>query len=222
MARAAGDHLTEAAHLTMIVNAERTFSSAPSPEVVAGSRRCLAAARASGSPTAIAKGLLNIATTLVDADREVAMAAIDELPAAEARCFAPDNLRIGGAYARGFIQLHDGDLAGLEPLRAEISSTLANGYRNLLTVHLLRLAQALVHLDVCPADAAALIAGIRAHRMYFTRGAETDAERLRTRMGERTYDEAARQGERLTLEEIADRALATIDGLLLPRPPEPG
>jgi predicted ATPase/DNA-binding SARP family transcriptional activator len=219
LARVGGDHLTEAAHLTMMINDERSFSSAPSPEVVAGSRRCLAAARASGSPMAIAWGLFNVATTLAHADRGAAMAAIDELPSVVARCFAPDTtLRIGAEYAAGIVQLHDGDLAGLKPLRAEIARKLADGYRNILTVHLLRLAQALVHLDLCPADAATLIAGVRAQRLYFTTAAAADADRLRTHMGDGVYVEAVRRGESLTLEELGARALATIDRLLASAP----
>ena len=76
--------------------------------------------------------------------------------------------RTAPTYVRGFQQLAEGDLAGLEPLRAEISAKTASGYRSMLTVHLVRLAQVFVHLDACLEQATELLAGVRAHHMVFT------------------------------------------------------
>ncbi len=110
-----------------------------------------------------------------------------------ARCAFPDtNLQRGADYARGFLQLVDRDRAGLAPLRDEIRDRTATWDRAHLTVHLLRLAQVLVHLDVRLDRAAELIAGVRAHRLIFTPKAEEITEVLRDRLGDGPFREAGR------------------------------
>jgi predicted ATPase/DNA-binding SARP family transcriptional activator len=216
MARVAGDHLTEVAHLTVLVNMPRRVLLPPEPEVAERSARCLAAARATGSPTTIAWALLNVALTLNNAaDRQLAEAALDELDAVVVRCAFPDsNLENGAEYVRALARLAQGDLAALGALRAEIYVKSTNGYRSMLAVHLLRLAQVFVHFGECLVEATELIAGVRRHDVFFTEVAEETTEILRSRLGDDTYESAVRRGESLTLEQLAQQALLAIDRLL--------
>jgi predicted ATPase/DNA-binding SARP family transcriptional activator len=217
MARTAGDHLTESALRTWVVNSQPSFVP-PSPEGVAHIRSALAAARASGSPTAIAWGLFGVATTLGSVDRELALAAIDELPSVVARCAFPDMTLLSGAeYALAFLRISDGDLAGLDALRNELRARVIDQERTYVTVHLLRVAAALVHLGERPGAAAEIIAGVRAQRLVFTSLAEESAELLRTRMGDASYDAATRRGQGMTLDQLVERASTTIDELLTAR-----
>ena len=137
-------------------------------------------------------------------------------PRQVARCAFPDtNLQHGAEYARGLLQLVEGDVAGLRPIRSEIVATVAISHGSMVTLHLLRLVPALLRLGVCDDTMAELIAGIRAQRFLFTLSCEESADLLRVRMGDGPYDAAVRRGAALTLDQLADRALAIIDQLLL-------
>jgi hypothetical protein len=193
------------------------FQASPAPSAdLEHTRRAAAAAQASGSPTAIAWSLLGVALNSAWDDREAALAAIAELPRLVARCAFPGtNLQHGAEYARGLLQVVEGDVSGLGPIRSEIVATVAISHGSMVTLHLVRLVPALLHLGVCDDTLAELIAGIRAQRLLFTPSCEASADLLRDRMGDGPYDTAVRRGAALTLDQLADRALAIIDQLLV-------
>jgi predicted ATPase len=212
MARERGDRFLEAALRSPTV---RPGFSSHRPDNVEHTHQALAAARASGSPTAIAWALLGVATNLSSVDRDTALAAIDELPAVVSRCAFPDpTLRSASEYANACLQLAEGDLSGLGPLRALISGHLAIGQRRMLSVHLQDLAEVLVHLGTRLDIAVQLISGVRAQRLQFRPASERSAGLMRVRMGDGPYESAARRGADLTLEQLAEQAVATIDDLL--------
>jgi hypothetical protein len=210
----AGDHFTEAA-LLFFVNGGHRFWALPEDSGDLA-RRALGAARACGSPTAIAWGLFGFGLTFAAVDRRAAQAAIDELPSAVARCAFPDtNLQHGSDYARGLVRLAHGDISGLQPIRAEIEATAADGRRPTLMFHLLRAADTFVQLDVCRDTAAELIAGVRAQRLSFTSWSEDSADILRGRMGDAAHALAEARGAGSTLDQLVARSLAAIDELLV-------
>ena len=112
MARDTGDRFTEAALRMPIVNSQRTFS--PPADGGEQVRLTLAAARACGSPTAIAMALESVATMLALLDRQLALDAIDELPSVAARsAFLDGYVRHPADLARAWLQVAEGNPSGL-------------------------------------------------------------------------------------------------------------
>jgi hypothetical protein len=214
VAQADGDRFTESALRQAVCSAQLRFSFPPS-DSVEQAQLGLAAARACGSPSAIAFALQGVAKASFLVERDVALAAIDELPSVVSQCaFLDTYVQHAVEYTWAWLRVADGDRGGLRAFRAEISAHAATEQPGMLTVQLSRLAHALVHLDVRLDTAAELLSGVRAHRMNVTPWSEESADILRERMGDGRYDAAAKRGAALTVAQLAARATATIDELL--------